>query len=179
MHPESKRQLVATVIGLWLAAPGSSHASEGKGARLGDKVAVTLSESSAIEARETRLVGTLSEFDSDTISILRSKRHPVRIPRAQIVRLEVGGNTRDRNAGRGAIIGALFGFAWAAVEHSRCKGQVFCGLEFGLPLLTTPVGAIVGLTTGTRTWTDVPLPASGGALAPTRRGYQVAVSIRF
>lgn len=154
---------------------GGPVASEFVEARPGAKVRVT-----AQAPGEVAILGTLVELDRDTITVLRqSEKDRIRIRRATITRLEVKkGHTRGRNALIGAGLGATLGLGYAVIEHSRCKGEFLCGVEFALPILTTPAGALVGLAIpGNQRWVDA--SPAGIAVLPSRTGIRVAWSVRF
>jgi hypothetical protein len=177
------------IAALLIGSPAVVDVSSGSDvveARPGAKVRITTVEPlqavpGQSAAPEGIVVGTLVEGDGGAITVLRqTEKDRIRIPRTAIKRLEIGkGSTRGRNALIGAGIGAGIGLAWATVEHSRCKGEMLCGVEFALPVLTTPVGALVGLATGKQRWVDAsPTPVAVSVL-PARRGIGLACSVSF
>jgi len=130
------------------------------------------------------LLGTLVEMKRDAITVRRqSEKDRVRIPRTEIARLELRrGHTRGRNALIGTGIGAAIGLGWAVIEHSRCKREGdflgLCGLAFGIPILTTPAGALVGVAIpGNQRWIDASAP--GVAMLPSRTSVRLAWSVTF
>ena len=128
------------------------------------------------------IAGTLIDEDRDSMTVLRrGGKDRIRIPRAAIRKLEFGrGSTRGRNALIGAGVGAAVGLVGAAIEHSRCQGEWLCGVEFALPILTAPAGALVGLATGTQRWAEAsPAAPLTLSILPARRGIQVACSVTF
>lgn len=134
----------------------------------------------SLQTGELAILGTLVELDRDTITVLRqSEKDRIRIQRTTITRLEVKkGHTRGRNALIGAGIGAALGLGYAVIEHSRCKGEFLCGVEFALPILTTPAGALLGLAIpGNQRWVEA--SPAGIAVLPSRTGVRVAWSVRF
>jgi hypothetical protein len=126
------------------------------------------------------ILGTIVELDRDAITVVRRfEKDRIRIQRTTITRLEVKkGRTRGRNALIGAGIGAALGLGLAVIEHSRCRGEWLCGVEFALPILTTPAGALVGLAIpGNQRWVEA--SPAGIAVLPSRTGVRVAWSVRF
>ncbi len=162
---------------------GVSSPSDLVEARLGTTVRVTTAQAPDVPsppAGGPTVLGTLVEIERDAITILRkSDNDRIRIPRTAIARLELRkGHTRGRNALIGAGIGAAIGLGWAVVEHSRCKGEFLCGVEFGLPILTTPAGALVGVAIpGNQRWVDASAP--GVAVLSARPGVRLAWSVTF
>jgi hypothetical protein len=128
---------------------------------------------------EGAVVGRLVESDHDTITLdAGSARTRIRIPRASITRMEVKkGRGRGDHAVIGALIGLGVGLGLAAIEHSQCKGEWLCGTEFALPLLTVPVGGLIGVAIpGNRRWveaTSPPLAARASA------GLRIGWTVRF
>ena len=115
---------------------GVTSGSDEVEARPGAKVRITTVEPIQAGPGQSAVpqgvvVGTLLEGDGGAITVLlRTEKDHVRIPRTAIKRLEIGkGSTRGRNALIGAGIGAAIGLAWAAVEHSRCKGRGSAGAD--------------------------------------------------
>lgn len=88
------------------------------------------------------------------------------------------GRTRKRNALIGAGIGAAVGLGWAVIEHWRCQGKLLWGVEFMLPILTTPAGALAGFAIpANRRW--VAASPAGHAALPSHSGVNAAWSFRF
>ena len=165
---------IAAMLGLSPAAMAVSLASEQAVARAGDAVRVT--------GPDKRIVlGTLVDLDHDTITVLRrSEKDRIRISRVEIARLEVAkGSTRGRRAWIGAAAGTAAGLVYAVIEHSRCQGELLCGVEFAMPILTTPAGALLGFATGGRRWVEAAPTSSAVAALPPRRGIRVAWTITF
>jgi hypothetical protein len=183
------RKVGLLATGLLTLSPfivGISRASETAEARPGDKIRITASQregtpGQSLAEQQQTILGTLLELDKNTITVLRkAEQDRIRIQRSAIQKLEVGrGTTRGRNALIGAGVGAVIGLGWALVEHSRCKGEWLCGVEFALPLLTTPAGSLIGLATGKQRWIEArPMPSAASVL-PARRGIRVAWSFTF
>ena len=134
----------------------------------------------SVPAAGPTVLGRLVEIERDAITVLReSEKDRVRIPRSAITQLQVRtGHSRGRNALIGAGIGAAIGLTFALIEHSRCKGEWLCGVEFALPILTTPAGALVGVAIpGNRRWVDASSAAADGVSSHT--GVQLAWSVTF
>jgi hypothetical protein len=167
---------LVTVGGL---APSPAHAQ----ARPGSTVRVTTTPGTAGDPGATGPVirGKLVELDERSITILTAgESERVRIARGDIVRLELKkrGGGRGRHALIGAGIGAGIGLAAAVIEHSRCAGEFLCGVEFFLPVLTAPLGALVGVAVpGREEW--VATSPAAVAIVPSRSGVRVACSVRF
>lgn len=127
------------------------------------------------------VLGTLVDLDRDTITVLRrTEKDRIRIPRVEIARLEVAkGSTRGRRAWIGAAAGAAGGLVYAVIEHSRCQGELLCGVEFAVPILTTPAGALLGFATGGRRWVEAAPTSSGVDALRPRRGIRVGWTITF
>ena len=185
---------ITAMLGISPAVTAVSLASERAVARPGATVRVTTAPAGGHAAEPPAagpdgnlfpgggiVLGTLVDLDRDTITVLRrTEKDRLRIPRAEIAKLEVAkGSTRGRRALIGAAAGAAVGLGYAVIEHSRCQGEFLCGVEFALPILTTPAGALLGLATGGRRWVDAAPTSSGVAVLPARRGIRVAWTITF
>lgn len=161
--------LAALIVG---GSVGPSNAEDRTEARVGSAIRLTRGDSV--------LIGTVAEVDSDAISVRDplSKR-TVAIRREEISRLEVRrGRSRGQNALIGAGVGLLVGLGVAAIENSKCQGEMLCGVEFALPVLTTPLGALIGVAIpGNQRWIDA-APRAPAAQLP-KRGVRVAWSISF
>jgi len=173
--------LAVLLIGTTVAAedPPGTQATL---AQLGAKVRITTVEpTSATSDQPSRVIGTLVEADGDGLTVLRKEKEDrVRIPRSAIQKLEVGrGTTRGRRALIGAGVGAALGLAVAAIDYSNCEEGDWCELVWGLPVLTTPVGAVLGLATGGQRWVEASPPRVAFSIRPARRGVQLACSITF
>lgn len=161
--------------------PGTAGAAPNE-AQLGAKVRVTTEEpQSAGSDRPARITGTLVEADRDSLTILRGQeKDRLRIVRSSIRTLEVSrGSTRGRNALIGAGVGAALGLAVAAIDYSNCDEGDWCDLVWGLPVLTTPVGALIGVATGGPRWVEAAPPRVAITVRPARRGVQLACTVRF
>jgi hypothetical protein len=179
----------AATFGAALLISSAALAGDSSGPSLGEtrpgtKVRVTTVgpfETAAGPSVAGQVVGTLLAADQDAVTVLRrGEKDRVRIPRAAIRKLEVGnGGTRGRNALIGAGVGAAVGLTAALIEHSRCRGEFLCGVEFALPFLTTPLGALVGVATGGQRWVEASQPRVAVSAMPVRRGIRVACSVTF
>jgi len=174
-------QLLAVCFAVtWASVSSASDVVE---PRLGKTVRVTTAQEAVLTSPppgELTVLGTLVEIENDAITILRSHDgHRVRIPRTAVARLQVrAGRTRGQNALIGSGIGLAIGLGVALIEHSRCKGEWLCGVEFALPVLTTPVGALVGVAIpGNRRWVDASTPSV--AASPRHAGVRLAWAVTF
>jgi len=185
---------ITAMLGISPAVTAVSLASERAVARPGATVRVTTAPAGGHAAEPPAagpdgnlfpgggiVLGTLVDLDRDTITVLRrTEKDRIRIPRAEIERLEVAkGSTRGRRAWIGAAAGAAAGLVYAVIEHSRCQGEFLCGVEFAAPILTTPAGALLGFATGGRRWVEAAPTSSGVDALPRRRGIRVGWTITF
>lgn len=166
-----------------IAGASVSSASDVVEARPGRTVRVTTAQEAGVTPSSgsgLAVLGTLLELEEDAITILRKDDgHRVRIPRGAVTRLEVRkGLTRKQNAAIGAGAGLLIGLGVALIEHSRCRGEFLCGVEFALPVLTVPAGALVGAAIpGNQRWVDAAAP--GVAATLRRTGVRLAWAVTF
>ena len=194
MRTRGLAPFISALLGVSPAVTAVSLASERVVARAGATVRVTTALPTGGTAQRPAagqdgdlppsgriVLGTLVDLARDTITVLRrTEKDRLRIPRAEIARLEVAkGSTRGRRALIGAAAGAAVGLGYAVIEHSRCQGEFLCGVEFALPILTTPAGALLGLATGGRRWVEAAPPSSGVVVLPAHRGIRVAWTITF
>jgi hypothetical protein len=186
MRTRREVALRVTLLVIGPAVAGVSFASEPAEARPGARVRVTTGPSAQATSgqpgvQHRTVIGTLLDADGDAITVLRrGGEDRVHIARTAIRRLEVArGRTRGRSTLIGAGIGAGVGLGVAVIEHHQCKGEFMCGVEFVLPVLTTPVGALVGFAAGKQQWVNVSPMGGGLSILPRRRGVQVAWVVRF
>jgi hypothetical protein len=171
------------VVCIAVSWASTSSASDVVEARLGRTVRVTTAQDADVTSSPTggpTVLGTLLEIEEDAITIVsKDNGHRLRIPRTAVARLEVRrGRTRGQNALIGTGIGLAIGLGVALIEHSRCKGEFLCGVEFALPILTTPAGALVGAAIpGDQRWVDASVPRL--AAFPHRPGVRLAWAVTF
>jgi hypothetical protein len=144
-----------------------------------------------------RLKGTVQSLEPGTLSVIGDDRHPVKIPRANITRLETGWG-RHGNAKKGFFIGGAFGLAGGllacATVGSRSEyGGLLDDPEFAncdttgervaVPLATGVVwgglGALIGSLVKSERWVEMPIDRLRVSVGPSSRGWGMAVSVRF
>ena len=152
-------------------------------ARLGTRVRVTTAPAAGLTSPPTigpAILGTLVGISKDTVTILRqSEKDRIQVPWSTIAKLELRkGHTRGRHALIGAGIAAAIGLVFALNEHSQCTGEFLCGIEFAVPVLIAPVGALVGVAVpGNQRWVDASPPSV--AVVSSRRGVRLTWSVAF
>lgn len=166
-----------------VAAVSSGAAGDGRQPiREGARVRVLTSEapSSAAAPYGTRLlIGQVLSVKRDGMTVKTSERVVV-VPFKSITRLEV--SHRSRNLRRGALIGALVGFAavtavFVATFDVDDDYSISTGESFAIgALVGAPAGGLIGLGVGALAppWHDVPVP-----MAAVSRSVGVTLTIRL
>jgi hypothetical protein len=166
------KRVVAVLAVAVVAGVGRSSAADRGEVRVGATVRATTPGGV--------LSGTIAEVDPAAITLRDPlSRRMLSIPREEISRLELSrGRSRGKNALIGAGVGLAVGLGVAVIANSQCQGDMLCGVEFALPVLTTPLGALVGVAIpGNQRWVDAS-PGSPTAQVP-KKGVRVAWSVSF
>ena len=162
------RRLIVLCVPLLLAWSQGVHAQASSPIRGGARVRVTGSDLGV----RGHPVGTVATLGADTL-VMQPDHHtdPLRIPVAQITKLEVSSGKKSRvvsGIGRGALIGfaagAVFGGvvggAARAAECSGCGDTGVVGDAFTVGLVGAAAGAvlggIIGATETEDRWEEVP-----------------------
>jgi len=172
---------VAVLLAASLADGGESSSEP---ARIRLKATSEVAEDGTVSSRggSDWIVGKLLVADADYLTLAAEGRGSMRVPRTAVERLEVSrGRSRGKPALIGAGIGAVVGLAWGVIEHSRCesRGEWFCDLAYGFPVLTVPAGALVGLAIGRERWVETSPTSLKVCFMPTRGGIRVLGSLTF
>lgn len=144
----------------------------------------------AVLADETRpfdadlwRVATLVGADEESLTIrLDGRRVSVRLARTDVTGLQVKrGHARGKGAITGAIVGLVGGFGLAAIENQQCEsaGEWFCGLAWGLPVFTVPVGALIGFVLAPARWVEASPRTLRVGVTPVQGGVRVGARITF
>ena len=179
------RRLVVCASSLLLSAAlaeGGEPSSEPARIRL--KATSEVAEDGTVTSREGKqwIVGKLVATDAEHLTVAAAGKPSVRVPRTAVQRLQVSrGRSRGKAALIGAGVGAVVGLAWGAIEHSRCEssGEGMCDLAYGIPVMTVPVCALVGLAVGKERWVETSPAGFHLGLSPTRDGVRVVGRLAF
>jgi hypothetical protein len=128
------------------------------------------------------LVGTFVRLDGNALALRLPDREELTVvPREAITKLEVSHGRRSR--GRGALIGALAGFAVGAIAVAATPGddEMFTAAEATAMVgaMGAGLGALIGLAIPPgEKWESV--PTAQISVVPSRRGHvRVALSVTF
>lgn len=138
---------------LALALPGAARAQLGAPLREDDRVRVTV-------VNADRVVGRFDRYADHRLH-LRTAQGPVALERSRIARLEAApGQDHSRGALLGAAGGLAAGLGFGILcSLSNCGGGEGANLAIvGIPLVTTPLGALLGWVAAPDRWVEVPLP---------------------
>ncbi len=150
---------------------------------------VRLYASQTADGRYGRFVGRIVRWVPDSLTLKPEDDLPVVVPVASINRLE-GSRGRKSNSAEGAGIGLLVGAATGAIiglaSDTDCGGFGPCGAEEVAALavvfggLGGVIGLIIGASTTTERWVEVPLDRLRVSFAPQRDGrFALGLSMRF
>lgn len=131
--------------------------------------------------------GTLTAWEHDTIALRTARNEQLRVPLAQVMRLDVSrgkgvvGSHVLIGAGAGLVVGSVVG---GVVGSRSCRDCWFEGLQVigGAivgGLIGTASGALVGVAIKGERWRRVPLEQRTLGLMPLRRGAAIGFSARF
>ena len=178
--------IVRTAAAAALAITFTVPAAAEDAAVLGPGVRVRVS----VAATRERLKGTVQSLDQAVLAVISDDRQLVKIPRANITRLETGWG-RKGNARKGLIIGGLVGLgsglaACAVADGSHSDFDDFDDFEdfydddcdggewVGIPLLAGAtwggIGALIGHFIKSDRWVEMPIDKVHVAIGPSDRG---------
>jgi hypothetical protein len=144
-------------------------------------------------ARGARLTGTVQHADNNVLTIMTDDRGVVKIPRAQVTKVEIPWGRRG-HARKGFLTGALAGAMMGALLMAGDSEPLFCfGIGCGPPttrekvafvgfttLASGGIGAGIGALIRSDRWVEVALGRVQVSLGPTRgRGVGVDASFAF
>ena len=169
----SRRIALAGVAIAFVTGAAAAQASGTVPLAIGDRIRIkTAASSSAMK-------GTLVAADEFALTLAPEGRETTHqtLARSDIAKLEVA-RGKKRNVLWGVVGGAVAGLT---VDLAMAGDDNPC--DFGaciiLPAMGAAVGALVGVVIKTERWETLQAEKVSVAIAPTRHGVQVSVSIRF
>jgi hypothetical protein len=182
------RTVAHTVIALLVGAAGSA---QGQDRPLSLYPGSVLRITVANQPSAAPITGTLFRSDDDGL-VVRHAGDTVRVPWAEVARLEIGRAVSHRRTGAilgavgGLVVGATIGYA--AAGDCDNEGWFFSGdscrylVTAGLGGLGVIAGAVVGASIGNRTtqrWEDIPMPGFRVTVAPRGQGFVIGARVGF
>ncbi len=152
---------------------------------------VRLYASQTADGRYGWFVGRIVRWVPDSLTLKPEDDLPVVVPVASITRLEVSRGRRSNwaeGAGIGLLVGAATGAIIGLASDPNCGGFAPCftaeSLAAGLAVVFGGVGGVIGLIIGASTtterWVEVPLDRLRVSFAPQRDGrFALGLSMRF